>query len=413
MTVTSAGPTAPQRPIDLTFEDALASATRIKEQVAAEAADTEARGAHSAELHEQFLEAGFYHLLTPRMFGGYEFTLGQFMRVMREIAKGDMATAWCLTLASGHNLQVASWWPEDAQRELYGSGDYFATPMTSAPSGTLTRVEGGYRVEGVHPYASGIPFSTHFAGHARHTEDPDVVSTFIAPRSSFEVLDDWGRTLGLRGSGSNSVRFDGAVIPEHFVLRGVQQVNVDVTAGTPGVALHDNPMYGGRGVGFFGVELANLNVGAVEGALELYAQLMLTKKTVRPPVVPRVEDDRYLWWYGDATVRLTMAGDVLDAAAERYMEACRLQSAGTRAFGRADDMLIAMLGRNALAMAWDVMQGDLFHSAGSSAAVAGSRFERIFRDVSMGWGHLATLGYAWSPTEFARLAFAARTADAG
>jgi 3-hydroxy-9,10-secoandrosta-1,3,5(10)-triene-9,17-dione monooxygenase len=56
------------------------------------------------------LQAGFYHLTRPRTWGGYEFSLPDFLRVMREIARADMGTAWCLTLASGHNLQVASYW---------------------------------------------------------------------------------------------------------------------------------------------------------------------------------------------------------------------------------------------------------------------------------------------------------------
>lgn len=78
---------------------------------------------------------------------------------MREIARADMATAWCLTPASGHNLQVASYWNEKAQRQLF-AGDYFAASMTSTPAGTLTRVDGGFLVDGVHRYTSGVPYAT-------------------------------------------------------------------------------------------------------------------------------------------------------------------------------------------------------------------------------------------------------------
>lgn len=82
----------------------------VGEQVLSEAEETQRNARHSEELHQRFLQAGFYHLTRPRTWGGYEFSLPDFLRVMREIARADMGTAWCLTLASGHNLQVASYW---------------------------------------------------------------------------------------------------------------------------------------------------------------------------------------------------------------------------------------------------------------------------------------------------------------
>lgn len=391
----------PTAPAVLTPAEALASAKRLRGQVAEEAEATEERGFHSPELHRAFAGAGFYHMLRPRMFGGYEFSVADFMAVMRELAAGDMATAWCLTLASGHNLQVASWWPEEAQREFFAGG-YFAAPMTSAPAGTLTRVEGGFLVNGEHKYASGVPYSTHFAGHARHAEDETKVSTFVAPRDTYEVLPDWGSTLGLRGSGSHSVLFRDAFIPAHYVLEGVMQTNVDVSAGTPGYRLHRNPMYLGRGGAFFQSELANLTVGAVQAAIELYRDALTTRKTIRPPIVLRSEDDKYLWWFGDASARIRVAQAAVEEACRMFDLACRHQADGTKEYTRRDDMFISMVARNALAIAWDVMQSTIFHSSGSSAATRGSRLERIYRDTSMAWGHLGTLSYAWSATDFAR-----------
>ena len=44
------------------------------------------------------------------------------------------------------------------------------------------------------------------------------------------MLDDWGDTLGLKGSGSHSVRFEQAFIPEHFALENTWMVDTDVSA---------------------------------------------------------------------------------------------------------------------------------------------------------------------------------------
>ena len=47
---------------------------------------------------------------------------------------------------------------------------------------------------------------------------------FVAPRSEWTMLDDWGHTLGLKGSGSNSIVFDGGRIPEYFALPDTQML---------------------------------------------------------------------------------------------------------------------------------------------------------------------------------------------
>ena len=74
-------------------------------------------------------------------------------------------------------------------------------------------------------------------------DGPPAMLLFVAPRSEWTMLDDWGDTLGLKGSGSHSVRFDGGRIPAHCALENTTMVDVDVSGGTPGSALHGNPMY--------------------------------------------------------------------------------------------------------------------------------------------------------------------------
>src|SRR5262249_47767255 len=61
-----------------------------------------------------------------------------------------------------------------------------------------------------------------------------------------------------------------------------------------------------------------------------------------------------------------------------------------------------MVAREALTMAWNAMQGEIFRTAGSSLAKNGQRLERIFRDMSMGWGHFGTIVGDWAAREWAR-----------
>lgn len=377
-------------PQTLTLSEALEEARRLAPMIQEEAQATESRSYHSEDLQREFLAAGFYHLLRPRTFGGYEFTLREFLLVMREIARADMATGWCLTLASGHNLQAASLWPKEAQQEIF-DGPYFASPMTSAPSGTLARVDGGFIINGKHRYASGVPYSTHFSGHAFHDDRPGVVSTFIAPRESYTILDDWGHTLGLKGSGSHSVLFENAFIPEHYVLEGVNQTALDVSAGTPGLALHGNPIYGASEIGFFGAELVNLAVGGALAALDEYKAMMPLKKTTQPPFPHRTEDVFFQHRFGKATAKLESAQATLDHAAVLFEQFVGRTREGGATITPEEDFLVFIVAAEAGETVWNAVQGTLFHSAGSSAVVNGSRLERIFRDLSQWWSHVNTV----------------------
>src|SRR3954453_19152791 len=87
---------------------------------------SEQRGYYSEELHEAFKAAGFYRMLQPRMFGGYEFDLATYYKIAVEIGRGGSAgIAWCLDLAHHHAFIIGSFWEEQAQREIFGPEGHF------------------------------------------------------------------------------------------------------------------------------------------------------------------------------------------------------------------------------------------------------------------------------------------------
>ena len=76
---------------DLTGADLIGRAAALREQLLAEQDATEERGSYSAQMHETFRQAGFYRTLLPRRFGGYEFDVPTFIRMIIEIARGSRA----------------------------------------------------------------------------------------------------------------------------------------------------------------------------------------------------------------------------------------------------------------------------------------------------------------------------------
>jgi 3-hydroxy-9,10-secoandrosta-1,3,5(10)-triene-9,17-dione monooxygenase len=161
-------------------------AVALRPAIRAAQDDDDARGCHSPEMDKKFREAGFYRILQPKMFGGYEFDYVVFYRTMLEIARGNPGVSWCLALAATHGALIASHWPERAQFELFGTaGDFRAPHRVGVTTSSCQRVDGGYIVDGTWNYCSGIPYATHFVGNVVLKEDDKPqIKIFVVPRDA-------------------------------------------------------------------------------------------------------------------------------------------------------------------------------------------------------------------------------------
>jgi 3-hydroxy-9,10-secoandrosta-1,3,5(10)-triene-9,17-dione monooxygenase len=407
MTITPDATTiAPPEP-GLTPEALVQRAVDLRPKLIDQQAETEARTYHSQELHEDFLNAGFYRTYIPRRFGGYEFDVTTMVRVMFELARGCPSTAWCVGLGSGHALQLASWWGEQAQAEIFGTGDFRAASV-AAPIGMATRTDDGWELNGKVSYCSGIPYSTHYMGQALtpgQDGEPGPMMLFFAQRGAWEMQDDWGNTLGLKGSGSHSITFDHGQIPAHWALEDTFMVDVDNSKGTAGLELHGNPLYVGRALGPFTMSLGAAIIGAGFNALDQLEAEMRTKMTPLPPFIPRFHDADFQRYFGGAKARLSMAQAALYRAADMHMEFCHRFVDKGIPFSYGDDQLIGAIAREAYIYAWEAMERDIWRAAGSSASRDGERIQRMFRDMAMIAGHRNTQLRDWAHRELASEAF--------
>ena len=174
---------------------------------------------------------------------------------------------------SGHALQLGSWWPEQAQSEIFGDGDFRAASV-AAPIGFAEPTDDGWSLTGKVSYCSGIPYSTHYMGQALTARRaagrarPGRCCSSTRPRGVWEMHDDWGHTIGLKGCGSHSITFDGGTIPAHWAIEGAFMVDMASDDGTEGYRLHGNPMYLGRSLGPFTMSLGAAIIGAGFNALD-------------------------------------------------------------------------------------------------------------------------------------------------
>jgi 3-hydroxy-9,10-secoandrosta-1,3,5(10)-triene-9,17-dione monooxygenase len=374
----------------LTPQELIARAAGLRERLLSEQDQSEARGHHSLEVQEAFVKACFYRALQPRRFGGYEFDYPTFYKAMIEISRGDPAVGWCVILGATHGAQIASHWPEQAQVELFGPDGHFIAPhRAQGPAGRCRRIDGGYHVQGVWNYASGIPYSTHFIGNVM-VEGTSEQIVFIVPRGRYEILGDWGgdATLGMRASGSNSVKIEGAFVPAHWVVpmgRGLWSAD-DVPEGTYGTRLHGNPMYLGRMMGPYHASLVTTVVGAARAALDELEVIARARTTRFPPIVPWHQDVNIQRPFGQATMLTDTAEAVLIQACEMYMDYCRRWAADGTPFSTEDSLRLWGMLINAGGFACDAVD-IAFRAASSAAAKKGQRIERYWRDCAMYRSH--------------------------
>lgn len=374
---------APPEP-GLTSDELIARAAGLRDALLEGQAAAEERGTYSPEMHEAFKKAGFYRTLQPRRYGGYEFGVPTFARMIMEVARGCPGSGWCLALSAGHSLNVAQLFGERAQEEAFGPDGHFAAAARAIPSGTATRAEGGWRLEGAWDYCSGVPYSTHVMVGVRLIEEGGAPQAAVAlvPRTEWTMLDNWGDFIGMRASGSNTVQMQNAWIPDHYLVRE-DFFAPNISQGTEGARLHGNPMYAGGTLGFFQTEISSIMVGVGYAALDEYERIIRSRKAFGPNAALQSETPDYQRPYGIALGKLEAARHAVVGAAQEYMDLARLGMEKKRTYLRSDDQRLQAGLQHAAQLSFDAV--DMLYRAASTSAAArnGTRMQRYFRDISM------------------------------
>jgi len=347
--------------------------------------------------HRAFVEAGFYRILQPRRFGGYEFGLDTFTRVMSEIARGCPSSGWTLALTAGHGHTVARW-PIAVQAELFGDGD-FRCPFVASPTAFGTPVEGGCLVSGGWDYSTGCDTATHFLGvvvvRRGDGTEPELLGC-VFPREDFSIEDNWD-AVGLRGTGSRRVVVEDRFVPAAWTM-AASSLRQRVSP-----ALHPNPLYAGPIGPLLFMELAAVAVGVARGALDEYEAILRRRTTLFPPLIPRFEHHEFQRYFGEAFGLVDLAEAGLQRAARDYTELCRRDVEDGVPFDDTADRRLLLYQQRAVTSAVDAVDL-LFRTAGTSATRPAERMQRYFRDMSTIRTHLTML-YDRTAENYARLHF--------
>jgi alkylation response protein AidB-like acyl-CoA dehydrogenase len=181
--------------------------------------------------------AGYLNLTLPPEFGGQGYTLNQYTRQARLLARHAPATALCLNM---HHYWVGtaadSWRAGDksvgfiledaAKGEVFAAGHAEPGNETSIVMSVTKaeKVPGGYKFTGRKAFGSLTPVWTRLGVHGMDTSDPNnpkVVHGFLPRNTPGVTIKETWDVMGMRATRSDDTILEGAFVPDKYIVRVV------------------------------------------------------------------------------------------------------------------------------------------------------------------------------------------------
>jgi 3-hydroxy-9,10-secoandrosta-1,3,5(10)-triene-9,17-dione monooxygenase len=364
-------------------------------------AETEAARRVLDEVNDRCIEAGFYRMLQPRRFGGYEFDLPTFVKVATEISRGCPSTGWAVIFTAGHPHVFAKF-NLQAQIEAYGANGEFRAPIVGSQNATARKVDGGYVISGAWDYASGIDGATHFIAMTpvrdKLEDEPAGLLMPLFERAQYEIDHNWDM-LGMRGSGSHRAVVKEQFVPDHRIGPG-DVLSPKVVP--PEKRLFENPMYVGPSSNVLMAEIAAVAIGTGYAALDAYEEILRRRTTPRA-TTSRIDNREFQVYFGEATALLETAKAALLGCTQQFMDYCADEAAGKAPFTPEKSANIVLVEQQCCRMAGEAVNL-MFRLSGTSQIKPGMPMERYWRDISTLLTHV-TLAYDRNAEQITKLHF--------
>jgi alkylation response protein AidB-like acyl-CoA dehydrogenase len=204
----------------------------------------------------------------PERFGGLACDPRTQIETIEAVSEADGAAGWNLMIGVENMSFLAPALPRALAEKLFGDPGLIVSGALN-PMGRATPVEGGARVTGQWPFASGC-HNAHFFWGQCVVEDAKsatpVLREVLIPRSEFEIVDTW-RVAGLRGSGSHDVAVRDVFVPDERVTSAMA-APLDL----------DDPLYRMPPLNRLAYNKVGVATGIARGALDAFAALAAEAK---------------------------------------------------------------------------------------------------------------------------------------
>jgi indole-3-acetate monooxygenase len=361
-----------------TLSDPVSGVGSLAELIRAECAEMDATRKVPTPVIRALQDAGVFQLLAPVEVGGSEVDPVTFLNVVEAASRADGSVGWCVMIG-GCYATFGGLLPLEGARTIFGDP---ATISAGAfrPDGVAVEVDGGFRVTGRWPLASGSSHANWYVGGCVVVRNGEpVIGPTGAPlmrelffsASVTEIVDTWDST-GLRGTASHDYAVSDVFVPTSHTMWFQEPPTVD------------RPLYHMPTVAMFATFIAAVPLGIARHAIEEFVSLADSKT---PMLSVSVLADKPA-----AQERLGRA-QALVTASRRYLTETlndlwvRVQAGHPPTMAERGPLWLAAT--HAAHSALEAI-GLLYTAAGASSVYARSPLDRCLRDARTAVQHICT-----------------------
>jgi alkylation response protein AidB-like acyl-CoA dehydrogenase len=324
---------------------------------------------------------GLCRLMVPQRFGGYQTSIRTFIETTAEIGRGCGSTAWVASL-----INVCAWlaglFPERAQRDVWGPDRDAWIAGSLAPNGEAAAVDGGWRVSGRWPWASGCLHAQWVAcGIHMKNERGEMANLGLSlmPVDQVTIEDTWFMA-GMKGTGSNTIVARDVFVPEHRFLP-----YPPAFGGQYRTEFRDEVVYRCALVPVTVLILGGAQLGVARAALDYVVAKAGTRGITHTTFGRQADSSGFQMLVAEAAMKIDTAflhafraADDLD----RHAANAEHPDLVARARARMDTALVAKYAREAVEL--------LVQAHGTSSLADHNRLQRWWRDVHVASHHAIT-----------------------
>jgi alkylation response protein AidB-like acyl-CoA dehydrogenase len=209
-----------QYPIGRGAARLLAAIDDLSPELAARAGEIESARRIPADITDRLRHMGLFRTLLPRSHGGLELSVPEVLPLIEALSAADGSVGWVAMIGTASQM-FCTRAPRATFDRMFMDGADVLVVGVGTPAGRAEAIDGGYRVSGRWPFASGCQNAQWIAGHFVVCKDGAPVMSgarpltraVVLPSERWRIEDTW-HASGLTGSGSHHVVLDNVAVPE-------------------------------------------------------------------------------------------------------------------------------------------------------------------------------------------------------
>jgi alkylation response protein AidB-like acyl-CoA dehydrogenase len=267
--------------VNRTVEAMIYAIRGMRPRLDSRAREIEAARRVPSDILDELRRLGVFRMNAPKSHGGLELPLRESCEVLAELAKVDGSVGWVVMIGGFASLLLGRL-PRPLFDQIYRDGPDISCAGGGAPGGVAEIFDGGYRVTGRWPFATGCDHADWLFGFCVATQNGVPVPgpmegvpplrIVVLPAKQWQIEDTWF-AHGLKGTGSHHIALTDVWVPESHVI--------DLFSGQPNVG---GTLFQGAPAFFVSTHSA-FALGLAEGAVQ---DLVDLTDTGRRPVYGRI-----------------------------------------------------------------------------------------------------------------------------